>query len=479
MTRMHLDDAVAADAGQLQAAGARREALEPAMRARNDWSLSIIAALAAAAVLVAAGVLMALYQERLYRDQQTRNVRAQAEILAANTAAAILFDDRAATREYVDALRANPDLLGAAIYGGNGGMMAGFARSSLLPAMLSKPQSATGPGYIDIAVPARQSGAQVGVILLRALTEPAEGRFARYAGVILLVGMGVLVIGVLSLTQVQLSRRAKQLVDVNARLQEEMEERHKTEEALRQSHKMEAIGQLSGGIAHDFNNLIMIVKGNLRLLKRRLNEEEGPATTYITAADEALDRAAHLTQRILAFSRRQPLTPQQVNLSILAQGLLELLRHSVGEKVEVVLRLNGSWPTRCDINQMENVILNLAINARDAMPQGGRLILETRDMHFEAPPAALDRQNFVPGDYASLTVIDTGSGMSEEVRLRAVDPFFTTKPQGKGTGLGLSMTFGFVRQSGGHLMIDSAPGRGAAVTVLMPRDRENADQETI
>jgi signal transduction histidine kinase len=252
-----------------------------------------------------------------------------------------------------------------------------------------------------------------------------------------------------------------------------MEERRKTEEILRQSHKMEAIGQLSGGIAHDFNNLIMIVKGNLRLLQRKLDGQNDVAVGYITSADEALDRATHLTQRILAFSRRQPLTPERVNLNALMEGLSELLRHSVGEKVETTLRLNGTWPIRCDINQMEHVILNLAINARDAMPDGGRLVIETRDVTLTAAPPEVESQNFIAGDYVSLSVTDSGAGMPEDVRRRAVDPFFTTKPQGKGTGLGLSMTFGFVRQSGGHLVIESAPGRGTTVTVLMPRDRED------
>jgi signal transduction histidine kinase len=218
----------------------------------------------------------------------------------------------------------------------------------------------------------------------------------------------------------------------------------------------------------------MIVKGNLRLLKRKLGAEAEGAAGYIASADEALDRAAHLTQRILAFSRRQPLTPQRVNLSTLARGLSELIRHSVGERVEITMRLNGTWSALCDINQMENVILNLAINARDAMPDGGRLVIETRDVTLTAPPAEVESQSFAPGDYASLAVIDTGVGMPDEVRRRAVDPFFTTKPQGKGTGLGLSMTFGFVRQSGGYLVIDSMPGKGTAITILMPRDKETA-----
>src|SRR5665213_915274 len=433
----------------------------------KGWSPSVIGALAA-------GVLMAVYQEQLYSSQQIKSVREQAQILAASAAAAILFDDRRAAQEYVDALRVNPELQAAAVYGGDGRLMAGFARGSRLPPLLTVAGTGFSDGYVDIAVPASQNGARAGMVLLRAFTEPAERRYARYAGLILLVTMGALVIAVLSFAQAQLARRAQQLANVNMRLHEEMDERRKTEEALRQSHKMEAIGQLSGGIAHDFNNLIMIVKGNLRLLKRKLGAEGDAADTYISSADEALDRAARLTQRILAFSRRQPLTPQRVNLSALAQGLSQLIRHSVGERVEIIIRLNGTWSTLCDINQMENVILNLAINARDAMPDGGRLVIETRDVTLTAPPAEVESQSFAPGDYASLAVIDTGVGMPDEVRRRAVDPFFTTKPQGKGTGLGLSMTFGFVSQSDGYLVIDSMPGKGTTITILMPRDPEAA-----
>jgi signal transduction histidine kinase len=437
----------------------------------RDFSPSVIAALAAAALLLAAGVLMGGYQEQLYSSQQVRSVREQAQILAASVTAAVVFDDHKAAQEYADALRVNPELQGAGIYNNKGHMLAGFARGTRLPDVAKGPTTSLGPGYVDIAVPVTHDGAKVGIVLLRAITEPEERRLARYAGLILLVTMGALVIAVMSFYQAALSSRAQQLASVNRRLQEEMEERRKTEEALRQSHKMEAIGQLSGGIAHDFNNLIMIVKGNLRLLKRKLGAEAGQAGTYIASADEALDRAAHLTQRILAFSRRQPLTPQRVNLSTLVQGLSDLLRHSVGEKVEIVMRLTASWSTLCDINQMENVILNLAINARDAMPGGGKLMVETRDATLTLPPPDVEGE-FVPGDYVALAVTDTGTGMQEEVRLRAVDPFFTTKPQGKGTGLGLSMTFGFVRQSGGYLAIDSKPGKGTAITILMPRDRE-------
>jgi signal transduction histidine kinase len=157
----------------------------------------------------------------------------------------------------------------------------------------------------------------------------------------------------------------------------------------------------------------------------------------------------------------------------LVQGLTELIRHSVGERVEIEMRLTAGDSVLCDINQMENVILNLAINARDAMPDGGRLTVETRDVALTVPPPDIEGESFTPGAYVSVSVSDTGAGMSDEVRRRAVDPFFTTKPLGKGTGLGLSMTFGFVRQSNGYLVIESTPGKGTTVTILMPREMES------
>ena len=325
--------------------------------------------------------------------------------------------------------------------------------------------------HLDVSVPVIQNRQTLGRVSLRASAEPAQRRFARYAGLVLLATMGALVIAVLSFSQVALTQRADELAHVNARLHQEMAERRKTEEALRQSHKMEAVGQLSGGIAHDFNNLIMIVKGNLRLLRKRVDTTGSGAENYIASAEEALNRAAHLTQRILAFSRRQPLSPKPVRLSDLVSGMSELIRHSVGEKVEIETHLHAQWWTRCDVNQMENVILNLAINARDAMPKdGGHLAVATEDRHLDQAPAGV--ADFVVGDYVTLSVRDTGEGMSEDVRERAVDPFFTTKPLGKGTGLGLSMTFGYVRQSAGYLAIASRPGRGTIVTILMPRTEE-------
>ena len=437
---------------------------------RARFGLPVLAALLAAALLLAAGFWMARYEDQLYSAQQLKDVSEQASILAASVSAAVAFDDRTAAQEYLDALAVNPELQAAAIYDGTGRRIAQFVRpGDRLPTPSSFGSGLTGD-HIDVTQPVLQNGQRLGEVVVRANAEPPQRRVARYAGLILLVTMGALVIAVLSISQAALSQRAEELSRVNARLKDEMAERQRTEEALHQSQKMEAIGQLSGGIAHDFNNLIMIVKGNLRLLRKRQDPGAHDAGAYFAAAEEALDRAAHLTQRILAFSRRQPLSPRPVLLSELVDGMGELIRHSVGEKIHIETHLNARWWTRCDINQMENVILNLAINARDAMPGGGRLIIETRDRHLDQPPEGI--ADFVPGDYVALVVRDTGIGMSEEVRERALDPFFTTKPQGKGTGLGLSMTFGYVRQSSGYLGIESRPGEGATISILMPRTEE-------
>ena len=439
---------------------------------RARIGLPVIAALLAAAALLTAGLFMARYEDQLYSTQQVKDVTEQARILAASVTAAIAFDDRAAAQEYVNALAVNPELLAAGVYDDKGRRIAQFIRPGASLPTLSANKGRFAGDHFDVTSPVVQNGQNLGTVSLRASTEPPQRRIARYAGLVLLVTMGALVIAVLSFSQIALTRRADELSRVNLRLQAEMAERQKTEEALRQSHKMEAVGQLSGGIAHDFNNLIMISKGNLRLLRKRIDSARNGAEQYIAAAEEALDRAAHLTQRILAFSRRQPLAPKSVSLSDLVSGMSELIRHSVGEKVEIQTRHSARWWTRCDINQMENVILNLAINARDAMPGGGVLVIETADRTLRSAPAGVS--DFVPGDYVALSIRDTGEGMSDEVRERAVDPFFTTKPLGKGTGLGLSMTFGYVRQSSGYLVIDSRPGHGTTVTLYMPRTQENA-----
>jgi signal transduction histidine kinase/ActR/RegA family two-component response regulator len=242
-----------------------------------------------------------------------------------------------------------------------------------------------------------------------------------------------------------------------------------TEEALLQSQKMEAVGQLTGGIAHDFNNLLTGIVGSLDLLQTRLNQgRTDNVARYINAAMTSANRAAALTHRLLAFARRQPLIPKSVDANQLVVSLEDLLRRTIGETIDLAIAAaDDLWFTLCDPNQLESALLNLAINARDAMPDGGKLTIATSNARIEGVIA--DSPALSPGDYICISVTDTGTGMSAEVAGRAFDPFFTTKPIGQGTGLGLSMIYGFARQSDGHVTIDSKLGRGTSVRLYLPR----------
>ncbi|WP_024694830.1 PAS domain-containing sensor histidine kinase [Pseudomonas syringae] len=241
-----------------------------------------------------------------------------------------------------------------------------------------------------------------------------------------------------------------------------------TEEALRQSQKMEAVGQLTGGLAHDFNNLLMGVTGNIELLQSRVKQERfSELDRYIGSALEGSRRAASLTHRLLAFSRRQTLAPKSTDLDQLVAGMDELIRRTVGPSIDMQVRPSqGLWSTMVDQHQLENSLLNLCINAKDAMPDGGQLLIETANRHLDAVSAA--RYELTAGRYVELIVSDTGTGMTRDVMRRAFDPFYTTKPIGMGTGLGLSMIYGFARQSGGGVSIESQVGRGSKLTIFLP-----------
>ncbi len=250
-----------------------------------------------------------------------------------------------------------------------------------------------------------------------------------------------------------------------------------TEEALRQSQKMEAVGQLTGGIAHDFNNLLTGIVGSLDLMQTRLDQGRTEnVARYINAAMTSANRAAALTHRLLAFARRQPLIPKSVDANQLVVSLEDLLRRTIGETIDLeITAFDGLWCTLCDPNQLESALLNLAINARDAMPDGGKLVITSANERIEGITA--DTPALLPGDYIRIDVTDTGTGMSPEVATRAFDPFFTTKPIGQGTGLGLSMIYGFARQSNGHVLIDSKLGQGTSVRLYLPRHHGDADAE--
>jgi signal transduction histidine kinase len=270
-------------------------------------------------------------------------------------------------------------------------------------------------------------------------------------------------------------RRADQERLTFKRWQEESERRELAEDALRQSQKMEAVGQLTGGIAHDFNNLLTVVVGNLDFATRALERgNTSKAHRNIEAALHGAQRAAALTHRLLAFSRRQPLQPQVVNLNAIVSGMSNLFRRSLGQSIRVETVLASDlWNTLADPNQLESALLNLVINARDAMPAGGRLTLTTANCAVGAGRGAAG-EGIEPGAYVTISVEDTGTGMTEDVMERAFEPFFTTKDVGQGTGLGLSMIYGFVKQSGGHVQIHSTPGVGTKVTIILPRTLQAA-----
>ena len=275
--------------------------------------------------------------------------------------------------------------------------------------------------------------------------------------------------------EMRVLERTRDLAETNARLIAAASGRERAEEQLRQAQKMEAVGRLTGGVAHDFNNLLTVVIGNLTLSMRRLGDgTDARVRRGIEGAMAGAQRAAALTARLLAFSRQQPLAPEAVDVNRLVAGMSDLLRRTLGEDVAVETVLAGGlWRAHADPNQLESSLLNLAVNARDAMPGGGKLTIETANAHLDEGYAAT-REEVRAGQYVAICVSDTGGGMAPDVIARAFEPFFTTKPVGKGTGLGLSQVYGFAKQSGGHAAIYSETGQGTTVKLYLPRLREVA-----
>ncbi len=274
----------------------------------------------------------------------------------------------------------------------------------------------------------------------------------------------------------QVAARTAELSEINARLVAEMADRRRAEEALLQSQKMEAVGQLTGGIAHDFNNLLTGITGSLDLMRKRISQGRvGELDRYMTAAATSASRAAALTHRLLAFARRQPLDARQVDANALVASMEDLFHRTLGETIEIELRLaHDLWSTLCDPHQLENALLNLVINARDAMPDGGHLTIETGNLQMTEADMQTEADHR-PGEYITLQVSDTGVGMSADVLARVFEPFYTTKPIGQGTGLGLSMIYGFARQSHGQISVRSTEGQGTVFTLLLPRFQGQED----
>lgn len=294
-------------------------------------------------------------------------------------------------------------------------------------------------------------------------------RYGSFAG-----GAAILALGLIGFFD--LRRRMRTITEAytevdtaNAALRAEIASRQEAEAQVRQMQKMEAVGQLSGGIAHDFNNMLAVIMSALNLIQRKLARGETDIDKFVSSATDAVNRAASLTQRLLAFSRQQPLSPRAIDANRLISAMSDLLNRTLGGGLSIeTVMAGGLWRTYADLSQLENAILNLAVNARDAMEDSGRLTIETANTHLDEAYARA-YPDVQPGQYVMIAVTDTGEGMPPEVAARAFEPFFTTKPVGKGTGLGLSQVFGFVKQSGGHVKIYSEPGQGTTIKLYLPR----------
>lgn len=427
-----------------------------------------IMALACLLVLLVAGITIAVINEQSLKQQTARQAGAQADLLASAVSGALAFDDVEAAQDYVNAVQINPSVLTAAVYDESGRMVASFARQGETIFHKAAPTGHATlfeDGRLLVARPVEQAGQRLGVVQLKLLETPRAQRFSRYAGLLLVLGLAALVVVVLAVAQQalrranrQLADRAAELVRANALLQQQMTEREKAEEALRQSQKMEAIGRLTGGIAHDFNNLLMVASSGIELLDR--TDDPGRRKALSAGVRQAVDRGAALTRQLLAFARRSPLRAEVLDLRGQIEGLRFLLERSLREDIEVVLDLpEDLWPVEADPGELELALLNLAVNARDAMPQGGRLKVSGCNL-----PAEDDRP-----DRVCLRIADNGAGMSDVVASRVFEPFFTTKEVGRGTGLGLSQVYGFVRASGGDISVESREGEGTTFTLCLPR----------
>lgn len=308
------------------------------------------------------------------------------------------------------------------------------------------------------------------------LTEATESLQAAI-GALMFIGATVAVF-VIALAQKQmnaLTESRDSLRRAYNQLIEETTRRESLEAQLRQSQKLEALGQLTGGIAHDFNNMLAVIVASLNILRRKLERKESGVEELIDSALDGTERAGNLVHRLLAFARMQPLNPEPLDANEFVSGISEILQRALGGSVRLETALaTDLWPTKVDANELENAILNLAVNARDAMPDGGSLTIETSNVHIDDAYAA-QNPDARAGHYVMVAVADTGQGMPPDVAAKAFDPFFTTKPVGKGTGLGLSQVHGFVRQSGGHVTISSEAGRGTRVTLYLPRHVDGAD----
>ncbi len=435
----------------------------------NRFTLSRVGVVAIGLFSVLAiSVVLAVYAESQHQSQIVQAARVQARILADSVSAALAFNDSEAIQEYTSALRANPDIEAVGVYDDKGRLVAQFGAAPAEPGAAAIQPAGGKAGAIVVRVPVVENKTTLGMVYFQQRSETIGLRLARYSG----AGLLVLVAGVMLTI---MARDARLLALSNDRLRQEMVDRERAESALRQSQKMEAVGRLTGGIAHDFNNMLAVILGNNDLLLRRFGEADPKLLRLVNSSQEAGKRAATLTHRLLAFSRQQPLDPKAVDVGKAVTDMSELLRRTLGETIIIeTARAAGLWRAHVDQGQLETAIVNLAVNARDAMPSGGKLTIETANANLDRTYANT-QEEVVPGAYVLIAVTDTGTGIAPELLEKVFEPFFTTKDVGKGTGLGLSQVHGFVKQSGGHINIYSEVGHGTTIKIYLPRSHEEMD----
>jgi signal transduction histidine kinase len=418
-------------------------------------------------VFLIASLLVAAQNERRRQAEIDQSARAQAAVLAAIVPAALSFNDHQALQGYVDALEANAEVDAVGIYDERGQLTARYVRSHLAPQFSAALTPSQAPDQTIVTAPVVERGQRLGTIYLRYRAEPLLTRLSHYVGAGLLALMALMLFTIMTLDSRAVAR-------ANRSLRAQMAQRERAEAALRQSQKMEAIGRLTGGIAHDFNNMLAIVLGSLDLLTRRYPDANPKLLRLAGQAAEGARRAAALTARLLAFSRLQPLKPAATDIGKAVVDMTELLRRTLNEAITIeAVTSGGLWRAHIDLPQLETAIVNLAINARDAMPEGGKLTIECGNAFLDRTYAAQE-DDLSPGQYVLVAVSDTGSGIASDILEQVFEPFFTTKPAGSGTGLGLSQVHGFIKQSGGHVRIYSEIDVGTTVKLYLPRSMAEA-----
>ena len=440
--------------------------MSPRERVRTGWHSAPIAIFGVALLILLGGIAVIAQNESTYDRARTEQTQGLSDVLAASTAAAVDFDDPAAAQQAVDAFAVNNQVRMIAVYRHDGAAIAGYDRSGRpVPSSISALPDARA-NVIRVTSPIVQAGQHIGTVYLDIDREAPARRISRYLVISVLFVLAALVVVALGLAQGQLRRvnrelagRAEALTQANVLLEEQIEERAKAEEQLRQSQKMQALGQLTGGIAHDFNNQLTVIQGSADMLTRPGLAEE-KRIRFAQAIVQSATNAASLTSQLLAFARRQPLKPERLDLNTLIRDMRDLLDRTMGERVRIVTDLS---PVACRVEvdraQLQSAVLNVASNARDAMAAGeGTLTIRTRDLGLDE-----DGKHFV-----ALDISDSGGGMAPEVMDRIFEPFFTTKGTGQGTGLGLSQVYGFATQSGGEVKAVSEPGKGTTISLVLP-----------